>query len=256
MTQLDIVQIPVLNDNYIYLAHEATSGATAVIDPAVAGPVLEAAASRGWTITHIINTHYHGDHTGGNLEIKEKTGCTIIGSRIESDRTPGIDQEVSDGDHIKIGNAPCIVFDVPGHTEGHIAFWFEESDALFCGDTLFALGCGRIFEGSPLEMWTSLSKLKVLPGSTKVFCAHEYTQANAKFALSVEPDNAALVARSKEIDEMRLKGIPTVPSTLAQELATNPFLRPDSEDLQRTIGMSGGAIVDVFAETRKRKNNF
>ncbi len=256
MAQLEIIQIPVLNDNYIYLAHEPTSGATAVVDPAVAGPVLDAALKRGWTISHIINTHYHGDHTGGNLEIKQETGCTIIGSGIESDRTPGIDRHVGDGETIMIGNAGGVVFDVPGHTAGHVAYWFEDSDALFCGDTLFALGCGRLFEGSATEMWASLSKLKALPDATKIYCAHEYTQANGRFALSVEPDNTALVTRMKEIDAKRLKGISTVPSNLREERETNPFLRPDSPDLQRTIGMPGGDLVEVFAETRRLKNNF
>ncbi len=256
MAQLEIHQVAVLNDNYVYLAHDASSGATAIVDPAVVGPVLDAAAQKGWTITHVLNTHHHGDHTGGNLEIKEHTGCTIIGPRADSDRIPGIDVQLGDGDSFKMGNAMAKVFDVPGHTRGHIAFWFEDSDALFCGDTLFALGCGRLFEGTPQQMWSSLSKLKDLPAETRVFCAHEYTQSNARFALSVEPDNAALVARAAEIDEKRSQGLPTVPSTMQMERDTNPFLRPDSADLQRTIGLMDSDIVSVFAETRRLKDNF
>ena len=256
MSKLEIHQIPVLSDNYVYLAHEPRSGATAVVDPAVTQEVLAAARAKGWTITHILNTHHHGDHTGGNLEIKKATGCTIVGPKADKGRIPGIDVEVDEGDTYDLGEARAKVFFVPGHTRGHIAFWFEESDALFCGDTLFAMGCGRLFEGTPAQMWTSLQKLRALPDATRVFCAHEYTQSNGRFALSVEPQNARLVARMKDVAAKRERGEPTVPSTLAEEKATNPFLRPDSADLQATIGMAGGDLVSVFAETRARKDNF
>jgi hydroxyacylglutathione hydrolase len=256
MSKLQIHQIPVLSDNYVYLAHEPESGATAVIDPAVTQEVLDAARAKGWTITHILNTHHHGDHTGGNLEIKKATGCTIVGPKADKGRIPGIDVEVDEGDTYDLGKARAQVFFVPGHTRGHIAFWFKESDALFCGDTLFAMGCGRLFEGTPAQMWNSLQKFKALPDATRVFCAHEYTQSNGRFALSVEPQNEKLVARMKDVDAKREKGIPTVPSTLADEKATNPFLRPDSADLQATVGMPGGDLVAVFAETRARKDNF
>lgn len=256
MTVLEIHQIPVLNDNYVYLAHEAESGATAVVDPAVAGPVLQAAAAKGWTITHILNTHHHGDHTGGNLEIKAATGCIVVGARSDAGRIPGIDVQVGEGDTYTLGGAVARVFDVPGHTSGHIAYWFEESNALFCGDTLFALGCGRVFEGTPEQMWRSLDKLRALPGATRVYCAHEYTQANARFALTVDPQNAALRQRADEIDRMRAAGRPTVPSTLAEELATNPFLRADDGDLAATVGLSPANPVAVFAEVRGRKDRF
>ena len=256
MSILEIHQIPVLSDNYVYLAHDPARGDTAVVDPAVVDPVFDAAAEKGWTITHILNTHHHGDHTGGNLEIKSRTGCTIVGPRADRDRIPGIDVELGDGDTFMLGEAESRVFDVPGHTHGHIAYWFEQSDALFCGDTLFALGCGRVFEGTMDQMWSSLSKLKALPGSARVYCAHEYTQSNGRFALSVEPNNAALIARMADINEKRQRNIPTVPSTLQEELATNPFLRPDSDDLQQTIGLVGGDAVSVFAETRRLKDNF
>ncbi len=253
---LEIHQIPVLSDNYVYLAHDVVTGKTAVVDPATHEDVFEALAEKGWTLTHILNTHHHADHTGGNMAIKARTGCTIVGPRADRDRIPGIDVEVGDGESYALGESVAKVFDVPGHTRGHIAYWFGDSDALFCGDTMFALGCGRLFEGTPQQMWTSLSKLRALPPSTKVYCAHEYTKSNAAFAVTVEPDNGALVARKSLIDDMRARGERTVPSTLAEEIATNPFLRPDSPDLQRTLGMVGAPLVEVFAETRRRKDNF
>jgi hydroxyacylglutathione hydrolase len=253
---LEIHQIPVLSDNYVYLAHDVATGKTAVVDPATHEEVLEALAEKGWTLTHILNTHHHADHTGGNMALKQATGCTIVGPRADRDRIPGIDVEVGDGESYALGESVAKVFDVPGHTRGHIAYWFGDSDALFCGDTMFALGCGRLFEGTPQQMWTSLSKLRALPGSTQVYCAHEYTKSNAAFAVTVEPDNGALVARKSMIDDMRARGERTVPSTLAEEIATNPFLRPDSPDLQKTLGMVGAPLVEVFAETRRRKDNF
>lgn len=256
MSGLEIKQIPVLEDNYVYLAHCPETGETAVVDPAVTFPVFAALEEMGWNLTHIINTHHHGDHTGGNLEIKEKTGCTIVGPRADKDRIPGIDVLVGDGDTIKIGNSTAKVYDVPGHTRGHIAYWFEDSDALFCGDTLFVMGCGRLFEGTPAQMLNSLSKFAPLPDETKVYCAHEYTQSNGRFALTIEPQNQDLHDLMKEVDDKRAKGIPTVPSTLGQERATNPFLRSDSPNIQATLHMQGADPVDVFAEVRSRKDNF
>jgi hydroxyacylglutathione hydrolase len=256
MSTLEIHQVPVLSDNYVYLAHDAATGATGVVDPAVVDPVLAAAQDKGWNITHILNTHHHGDHTGGNLEIKRQTGCTIVGPKADRDRIPGIDVEVGDGDSFKLGDAEAQVFDVPGHTRGHIAYWFGASDALFCGDTLFAMGCGRLFEGTPDQMWTSLCKFTALPDQTRIYCAHEYTLSNGEFALSVEPENQDLLARMEEVREKRRGGQPTVPSTLAQEKATNPFLRPMSPHLQETVGLSGAGLVEVFAETRARKDSF
>jgi hydroxyacylglutathione hydrolase len=253
---LQIEQLAVLNDNYIYLVRDPATGQTGVVDPAVAEPVLAALARLNWQLTHIINTHHHSDHVGGNETLIRETGCTVVGPRADRARIPGIATEVGDGDSFALGTAHATVFDVPGHTRGHIAYWFEDSDALFCGDTLFALGCGRLFEGTPAQMWDSLSKLKALPPTTRVYCAHEYTQSNGRFALSVEPANPLLVARMRRIDGLRAAGQPTVPSTMAEECATNPFLRPDSREIQHTLGLTGASLVEVFGATRARKDTF
>ena len=256
MSKLEIHQIPVLSDNYVYLFRDPESGLVGVVDPAVAEPVLNKLEELGWTLTHIINTHHHPDHTGANLELKEKTGCTIVGAKNDAARIPGIDIRVEEGDTFEFGSEKAHVFEVPGHTIGHIAYWFEESDALFCGDTLFALGCGRLFEGSPAQMWQSISKFRALPDETKVYCAHEYTEANGRFAVSVDPKNEALKKRFTEIVEMRKKKIPTVPSTLGEEKETNPFMRADDPVLASELELIGADPVEVFAETRRRKDSF
>ncbi|PKQ02411.1 MAG: hydroxyacylglutathione hydrolase [Alphaproteobacteria bacterium HGW-Alphaproteobacteria-12] len=256
MAKLEIHQFPCLNDNYGYLVHEPVSGATAAIDTPEVKPILAALKEKGWTLTHILNTHHHFDHAGGNTELKEKTGCTVIGPKGEKDLIPGIDRAVGDGDIVELGAARARVIEVPGHTRGHIAYSFGDERIAFVGDTLFALGCGRLFEGTAQQMWTSLGKLMALPDDTVVYCAHEYTQANARFALSVEPDNTALAARAKEIDEKRARGEWTVPTTIGLEKKTNPFLRAASPDLRRVLGLEAAPDVDVFAETRKRKDNF
>ena len=255
-TTLDIVRIPVLNDNYVWLMREPQSGSVGVVDPAVAGPVLAEGAKRRWKITHILNTHHHGDHVGGNREIKEATGCIVVGPRRDRARKPGIDVEVADGERYRFGEADADVFFVPGHTSGHIAYAFREQKALFCGDTLFALGCGRLFEGTPQQMWSSLSRLRALPDDMRVYCAHEYTQSNARFAVTVESDNDNLVKRSAAIEAARAKGEATVPSLLGEEKATNPVLRADVPGVQRAVGLPGGDPVAVFAEVRHRKDVF
>jgi hydroxyacylglutathione hydrolase len=222
---LEIVQVPVLSDNYVYLAHDAASGDTAVIDPAVAEPVLAAAAARGWRITQILNTHWHPDHVGGNLAIVAATGATVTGPAREAARIPGIGRAVGEGDRVQVGAALARVFDVGAHTAGHIAYMFDADGALFPGDTLFAMGCGRLFEGSPADMFAALGKLMALPDATQVYCAHEYTSSNARFAVTVEPDNAALAARVAAVDARRAQSLPTVPFTIGDERATNPFAR-------------------------------
>jgi hydroxyacylglutathione hydrolase len=256
MAELEIVRIPALRDNYLWLARDPASGATAVIDPAEAAPVMAELTSRGWRLTHILNTHHHADHVGGNAALKAATGCIIVGPRADAARIPGIDVEVGEGDTYRLGEAEARVFDVPGHTSGHIAYWFPESRALFCGDTIFALGCGRLFEGTPAQMWSSISKLRRLPPETRVYCAHEYTQSNARFALTVEPTNEALIARAKAVDRKRARGEATVPSTLGEEVATNPFLRADRPELLAAAGLDGLDPVAAFGEVRRRKDRF
>ncbi|MEO1192052.1 MAG: hydroxyacylglutathione hydrolase [Pseudomonadota bacterium] len=256
MGRLQIHQIPVLEDNYVYLVREPESDVTAVIDPAVAKPVLAEAERLGWRITHILNTHHHGDHVGGNRVIQEATGCTVVGAKIDRARIPGIGVEVEEGDRVALGKAEAEVFFIPGHTSGHIAYWFAEDQALFCGDTIFALGCGRLTEGTPEQMWPSLTKLRRLPDETRVFCAHEYTAANFAFARTVEQDNAALMARGEAVLAARAKGERTVPSLLGEEKATNPFLRADIPSLAAAVGLKGRDPVTVFAEVRGRKDRF
>ena len=253
---IEVYQIPCLSDNYGFLVHDLTTGNTASIDSPEVGPINAALEEKGWQLTHILNTHHHFDHAGGNEELKAKWGCTVVGAANDAERIPGIDVRVREGDVYALGDSKAQVFEVPGHTSGHVAYYFSEDGVAFVGDTMFALGCGRLFEGTPDQMWSSLSKLMALPDDTVVYCAHEYTQANAAFALSVEPDNPELQARAQEIAELRAKGVPTVPTTIGLERATNPFVRPDSANLQETIGMVGDGPVAVFAETRKRKDSF
>lgn len=227
---LEIIRIPVLSDNYVWLMHEAASGETVVIDPAVASPVLAEAEARGWKITQIWNTHWHPDHTGGNAEIKAATGCIITGPAAEAQRIPTLDIQVEAEDTVQLGYAFADVIAVPAHTAGHIAFHIASEGVAFVGDTLFAMGCGRLFEGTAAQMFDNMRKLEELPDDTVVYCAHEYTQSNGRYALVAEPDNAALIARMAEVDAMRARGEPTVPTTIALERATNPFMRASSVD--------------------------
>ena len=239
---IEVVRIPALSDNYIWLAHDAASGETIVVDPAVADPVLEAAAARGWTISAIWNTHWHPDHTGGNAAIKAATGCTVIAPAAEAAKIPTADRLVAEGDMVMIGAGAAQVIDVPAHTAGHIAYHLPEAQIVFVGDTLFAMGCGRLFEGTAALMFANLQRLAALPGDTTVYCAHEYTQSNGRYALVAEPDNEALIDRMAEVDAMRAQGLPTVPTTIALERATNPFMRAVS--------------VDELAERRAEKDSF
>lgn len=255
---LVVHQFGCLSDNYGYLIHHPDTGITLAIDTPDAGAITQALDDRGWTLTHILNTHHHFDHAGGNLELKEKTGCTIYGPGDEKGEIPGRDYAVRGGDQVTLGDGAVVadVIDVGGHTVGHIAYWFREADKAFVGDALFTLGCGRMFEGTPDQMWAGLERLRNLPDSTQIYCAHEYTEANLRFALSVEPGNSNLLARSKTILALRKEGQPTVPTTIGEEKETNPFLRPESRHLQETIGKVGAPAVDVFAETRRLKDVF
>ncbi|SHE23152.1 hydroxyacylglutathione hydrolase [methanotrophic endosymbiont of Bathymodiolus puteoserpentis (Logatchev)] len=253
---LQIQQIPVLKDNYIYLIHDAKSRETAVVDPAIAEPVLDVLKQNGWNLTYILNTHHHADHVGGNLSLKQQTNCQIIGSINDQQRIPGITTKVNEADTLKLGENPIQVINCSGHTTGHIAFYMPTANALFCGDTLFAMGCGRLFEGTADQMQQSLKKFTTLPLDTKIYCAHEYTAANAQFALSVEPENKDLLATIKRVKQLRASKQPTVPTTLTQELATNPFLRTNSPEIQKTLTMQGASELAIFTELRERKNRF
>lgn len=222
---LEVLCVPVLHDNYVWLAHDPGSGETAVIDPAVAGPVLEAAEERGWRITQIWNTHWHPDHTGGNAEIKAATGCTITGPAAEAAKIPTLDRTVKDGDTVMLGEHSAYVIDVPAHTAGHIAYHMPGEPLIFIGDTLFAMGCGRLFEGTAEQMFANMQRLSHLDPETLVYCAHEYTQSNGRFALVAEPENEAIRHRMADVDVARSNGEPTIPTSIALELATNPFMR-------------------------------
>lgn len=256
MSELAIRMFPCLADNYGYLLHDAESGATAAVDTPDPDEILAQLDSAGWRLTHIFNTHHHSDHAGGNLALKSATGCTIVGPRADAARIPGLDVAVGEGDIVALGEHRATVYDTPGHTRGHIVYHFAAARAAFVGDTLFALGCGRLFEGTPGQMWSSLQKILRWPDDTRLYCAHEYTASNARFALTVEPQNRVLRERAAAITALRAAGKPTVPSTLGDERATNPFLRPQSGDLRATIALPNAADVDVFAKTRALKDAF
>lgn len=254
MAILDIHLFPCLDDNYGVLIHDPATGVTASIDAPDADDVRAALQQKGWTLTHILTTHHHHDHTGGNAELKAETGCKIIGPRGEAAKIPGLDEAVGEGDTFKLGSVEVKVIETPGHTLGHITYYIPAASVAFAGDTLFALGCGRVFEGTPEMMYASLQKLAALPGDTTVYCGHEYTLSNAKFALTIEPENKALQDRMNEIAALRAEGKPTVPTTIAQELTTNPFLRAHVPAIQQHLNMAGAPQWQVFAEIRERKN--
>lgn len=253
---LDIVQVPILGDNYAYLLHEPDEGVTAAVDPGEAGPLLAAADTHGWTISYVLLTHHHADHIAGAQALRDLTGCTIVAPLADLGRIENVDVAVSDGETVSLGATHAVVFETPGHTSGHVVYWFVADDALFSGDTLFALGCGRLFEGTAEQMWESLSRLRALPDETRVYCGHEYTAANARFARSIDPDNAALAERAEEIAKLREAKQPTVPSILGVEKATNPFLRADEPEIAKRLGLDDAPPVAVFAEIRKRKDAF
>jgi hydroxyacylglutathione hydrolase len=225
---VEIVPIPALTDNYVWLVHEPRSGETMVVDPSVAEPVLAEAEARGWRIGQIWNTHWHPDHTGGNQAIKEATGCAITGPAAEAARIPTLDRGVAEGDKVTLGGLTAEVMEVPAHTAGHIAFHLPSEELIFVGDTLFAMGCGRLFEGTAEQMHSNLQRLSRLSPETRVYCAHEYTLSNGRFAISVEPNNEALRRRLAEVEAARAAGEATVPTTIGLERATNPFMRVSS----------------------------
>ena len=254
MAKLDVHQFPCLKDNYGVLIHDPASGSTASIDVPEAEPVRRALRDKGWTLTHILVTHHHADHTQGVEPIKAETGASVIGPKAESAKIKGLDKTVGEGDTFAFGGFEVRVLDTPGHTAGHITFWIPSADVAFAGDTLFAIGCGRVIEGTMEMMWNSLSKLAALPPQTTVYCGHEYTLSNARFALSIEPENDALKKRTAEIERLVAAGKPTLPTRIDVELATNPFLRPHSADIRKRLGMEKAADWEVFGEVRDRKN--
>ncbi|HEY1607025.1 MAG TPA: hydroxyacylglutathione hydrolase [Allosphingosinicella sp.] len=239
---MEIVRIPALSDNYIWLVHEPESGETMVVDPAVAEPVLAEAARRGWRIGQIWNTHWHPDHIGGNEAIKAATGAFVTAPAAEAAQIPTMDRGVGEGDVVSLGPLEARVLEVPAHTAGHIAYHLPEEETIFVGDTMFAMGCGRLFEGSAEQMYSNLQRLAALPPETKVYCAHEYTASNGRFARTVEPDNEALAARMARVERARAAGEATVPTTIALERETNPFVRASN--------------VEQFAERRRGKDDF
>lgn len=249
-----IHQFPCLSDNYGFLIHDEASGETACIDTPDADEYLRQAEAKGWRITQIWNTHWHKDHAGGNLAIKAATGCTITAPAGDAGKIEGVDRTVDQDDTVMLGRFEARVINVGGHTLGHVAYHLPEAGVAFVGDSLFALGCGRMFEGTAPQFWASLSRLKALPAQTRLYCAHEYTQANARFALHADPDNVTLQAYAADVAALRALGQPTVPFGLARELATNPFLRADDKALQQRWG--GGDPVAVFAALREAKNGF
>lgn len=254
MPPLAIHQFSCRSDNFGVLVHDEAAGLTAAIDAPEAAAVTRALAERGWRLTHILTTHHHADHVDGNLELQSATSCSIIGPKAEASRIPGITQQASGGGTLMFGGQAVKVLDTPGHTLGHISYWFEAAKVVFVGDTLFSLGCGRILEGDPPMMWDSLQRLMALPPDTAFHCGHEYSEANARFALTIEPGNPALVARAAEIKLLRAAGKATLPATIGAELAANPFLRPQSPEIRARLGMESSADWQVFAEIRERKN--
>jgi len=253
---LDIRTIPCLSDNYAFLAHDPATGATALVDIPEAAPILAALQETGWTLTDILITHHHSDHVDGLADVLAQHPARVVGAAADAHRLPPLDLALKDGDTFQVGFETGTVIDVSGHTIHHVAFHFPGSLAVFTADSLMALGCGRVFEGTKPQMWDSLQQLMALPGETIVYSGHEYTAANGKFALTIDPENPDLISRVRDVTEKRATGIPTVPSLLSLELATNPFLRAHDPAIQAHLGMTGANATDVFTEIRTRKDNF
>ena len=253
---LQIDQFMCRSDNFGVLVHDAASGETALIDAPEEAAILAAVERTGWKPTVILTTHHHTDHVEANLALKQRFGLRIVGPKAEAAKIPGIDDMVEDGEVFRFAGRPVHVIETPGHTAGHVTYHLPEDELAFTGDTLFALGCGRLFEAKPPVMYASLKKLAALPLDTVVYCGHEYTQANARFALSVDPTNSALKERAAKIDRLRADGKPTLPTTIGEELSTNPFLRWHDPAIRAHLGMKDASDAEVFAEIRKRKDVF
>lgn len=253
---LEILQIPVLQDNYNYVLHDSGSGETVCVDPSLAAPVVFLLEEKGWRLTAIWSTHHHNDHVGGNAELQAITGCDVYGYEGDAHRIPGITRPVKQGDSVVIGSYRADILFLPGHTLGHIAYYLSEAGVLFSGDVIFGCGCGRLFEGMPQQMYESLGKIMSLPDETRIYCGHEYTEANGRFAVTVEPGNVHLQQRMAAVQELRRQGIPTAPLTLAEEKSTNPFLRPSSGEIRNRLHMQDADDVAVFGEIRRLKDIF
>jgi hydroxyacylglutathione hydrolase len=245
-----------LQDNYGVLIHDPASGATASIDAPEAGPIEAALQATGWRLTDILVTHHHHDHTAGIGALKRRHKCRVVAPAGETVRIADVDLKVREGDRVSVGTMLAAVIETPGHTTGHIAYWFNDEKVAFVGDTLFSIGCGRVIEGTPEQMWQSLKKLRDLPNETEIYCGHEYTLANIKFAMTIDAENPVLIAREAQANRQIAEGTPTIPVTIGDEKLANPFLRADVADLASDIGMAGAAPAKVFAEIRQRKNNF
>lgn len=253
---IEIVTVPCRKDNYAYLVRDKATNQTALIDAPEVEPIIAALEQRGWQLDEIWITHHHDDHIAGVDALRERYGARVTGNGKDRERLPRLDREVTDGDHIQLGQAEARVIDVSGHTIGHIAFVFDEAGAAFTADSLMALGCGRVNEGTHAMMWESLSKFLAMPDGMRIYSGHNYGQDNGAFALSIEPDNQALKDRIARIVELDAKGAPIMPSTIAEEKATNPFLRATDPGVKRALGLEGADDASTFAEIRRRKDVF
>ena len=250
----EILIIKCLNDNYAYIYLNDKKEAF-VVDPSEASPVIDTLEKNDLQLKYILNTHHHFDHIGGNFELKEKYNCKVVGSKKDRDRIPGIDIEISDGDYWSFKEHTAQIIEIPGHTSGHIAFFFKSLNAVFTGDTLFSLGCGRLFEGTPTMMWNSLKKLRALPDQTKIYCGHEYTLSNGKFINSIYPSEDMRL-KIESLVELNKKNLPSIPSTIADEKKMNIFLKADDINLIRNLGLNGKSPEEVFGYMRELKDNF
>lgn len=252
--QPEIIQFGCLKDNYCSLIHDPKTGCTAVVDTPDAEEIMRQLDKRDWHLTHILTTHHHWDHIDGHEQLKQRYGCEVIAPALNRNQVPKIDQTVADRDQVQVGEISIEVIATPGHTLGHVVYYAPQLSALFVGDTLFSMGCGRLFEGTPQQMWQSIQALRELPDETAIYCGHEYTLGNARFALRLDPENSVLQLRAAEVENLRASGLPTVPTSVGQERYTNPFMRADNPKIQQQLNMVGVPASEVFAEIRRRKD--